>query len=163
MEFRQQFISVCKYLILFCAAQNGEAQSLQRQTLSCAGGSLAFGGGVVQICVGQPSNTMIASNGYTRMQQGFLQPISRFVAKENILFNIYPNPATSNVFINGDFKGGEIVIITTIHGQILDVKASLLNNNTMILNISNLKAGAYALQIRNHTKTMQSTILIKNQ
>ena len=142
---------------------NAAAQSLQRQTLSCAGGSSAFGGSVVQICVGQPSNTMMVSNGYIRMQQGFLQPIIKPRVIKNKLFNIYPNPATKNVFINGDFKGGELVIISTIHGQILDVKASLLNNNTMILNISNLKAGAYALQIRNHAKIMQSTILIKNQ
>jgi hypothetical protein len=163
MEFKQQFISVCKYLILFCAVHNAAAQSLQRQTLSCTGGSLAFRGGVVQICVGQPSNITAATEGTIRMQQGFLQPLLKFGSIVNKKFTIYPNPATNNVFVNGDFNGGEIAIITTLHGQMLDAKASVLNNKKMVLNIGNLKAGAYALQIRNHTKIMQSTILIKKQ
>jgi hypothetical protein len=163
MAFRQQFISVCKLLVFLCAAHYAEAQSLKRQTLSCAGGSVAFGGGDVQICVGQPSNTTSVTQGLIRMQQGFLQPLLKFVGNENALFNVYPNPASENVYINGDFTGNELAVITTIHGQVLDVKTLLLNDKTIVLNIANLKSGMYALQIRNPTRIMQSTILIKNQ
>lgn len=161
MEFKQQFISVCKYLILFCAAQNAEAQSLQRQTISCTGGSLTFGGGVVQICVGQPSNTMAASDGRTRLQQGFLQPLLKFSPIENSKFKIYPNPATQNVNINGDFSGNENIILTNVHGHVLDFKTVMFNNKMIIINVSNLKAGAYALQIRNKSTILQSTMIIK--
>ena len=163
MAFRQRFISVCKFFILYCVAQNAEAQTLQRQTLSCTGGSVAFGGGIVQMCIGQPSNTTAVTQGQIRLQQGFLQSSLRFRATDKKIFNIYPNPASQNVYINSAFTGDETANITTIHGQMLDVKALFLNDKTMVMNIANLKVGAYELQIRNHDKIIQSTILIKNQ
>jgi hypothetical protein len=163
MAFRQRFISVCNFFVLFCVAQNAEAQTLQRQTLSCAGGSVAFGGGIVQMCIGQPSNTTAVTQDQIRLQQGFLQSLLRFRATDKKIFNIYPNPASQNVYINSAFTGDETAIITTIHGQMLDVKALFLNDKTMVMNIANLKVGAYELQIRNHDKIIQSAILIKNQ
>lgn len=161
MAFRQQFISVCKFFALLLVAHNTSAQSLQRQTLSSAGGSAGFGRGIIQFCVGQPSNTTAVIQGTIRMQQGFLQPLLKFGTAENKIFNIYPNPASQNVYISGDFTGDEKAIITTIHGQIQDVKALLLNDRLMVCNIANLKAGTYALQIRNQASIIHNTILIK--
>lgn len=162
MASRLRFISVCKFFIFYCAANYVDAQCLQRQTLSCTGGSVAFGGGVIQICVGQPSNTAAVTHGQIRMQQGFLQTLTRIKENDNKIFNIFPNPAIQNVFINGAFTGDETVMITTIHGQILDVSSFLLNDKTMVLNIANLTLGTYNLQIRNHVRIIQSAILIKN-
>lgn len=163
MAFRQRFISGCKFFILYCVAQNVEAQSLHRQTLSCAGGSIAFGGGVIQMCIGQPSNTTSVTQGQIRLQQGFLQSSLSIRVADKKIFNIYPNPASQNVYVNGAFNGDETAIITNIHGQMMDIKALFLTDKTMVMNISNLKAGAYDLQIRNHFEIIQSAILIKNQ
>jgi hypothetical protein len=162
MAFKLRFISVCRLFLFCCAANYTQAQSLQRQSLSCTGGSAAFGNGIIQICVGQPSNTVAVTQGSIRMQQGFLQTLTRIKENDNKIFNIFPNPAIQNVFINGAFTGDETVMITTIHGQILDVSSFLLNDKTMVLNIANLTLGTYNLQIRNHVRIIQSAILIKN-
>lgn len=162
MAFKLRFISVFRLLLFSCAVNYSEAQSLQRQIMSCTGGSVAFGNGIIHICVGQPSNTVAVTQGEIRMQQGFLQTLTRIKENKNEIFNIFPNPAIQSVFINGAFTGNETVMITTINGQVLNVSSFLLNDKTLVFNIVDLTLGTYNLQIRNHDRIIQSAILIKN-
>jgi len=161
MDYKQQFISVCKFLIFVMAIRQGSAQTIKRQTLSCTGGSMNIGGARLQMSIGQPSNTKSVIDGQVRMQQGFIQPLFKTSKSESNNFKMFPNPACQNVQITGKFSGTEAICLTNMQGQKMSIKTEFLNNMHVLLNISNLAAGPYALQISNKSRILQSIILIK--
>ncbi len=161
MDYKHQFISVCKFLMFVVAIHQGSAQTIKRQTLSCTGGSMKVEGVRLQMSIGQPSNTKSVTDGQVRMRQGFIQPMLKPSKSESNNFKVFPNPASQNVQITGKFSGTEAICLTNLQGQKVGIKTEFLNNMHVLLNISNLAAGPYALQINNKSSILQSIILIK--
>jgi uncharacterized membrane protein len=148
--------------MFFIAIHQGGAQSLKRQTISSTGGSIHISGGMAQLSIGQPSNTVSITDGQVRMQQGFIQPIYKISKSETkSSFKVFPNPAYQNVQITGKFTGTETICLTSMQGQKVTIETEFLNNKHVLLNISQLAAGPYALQISNKSRILQSIILIK--
>ena len=76
----------------------------------------------------------------------------------NTNFKIYPNPANGLLNVASEDLGTEIKIINTL-GQI--IQTTTIQNQTTILNISNLLNGIYFLQVFNNEKLIGTRKIVK--
>jgi hypothetical protein len=70
-----------------------------------------------------------------------------FTDNSEATYNVYPNPATTELFISSDISADEI-IITDLAGRV--VLTETYNNR---INIANLTAGMYCITIRSQNQT----------
>jgi hypothetical protein len=72
-------------------------------------------------------------------------------------FSIFPNPATNEINVKGNFKN-ETVIITDSQNRLLkELKA--VNENTFTINVSDFKNGIYFLRFVNENQLRRLSIL----
>lgn len=101
--------------------------------------------------------TMTATGGATCNFQLTVQP---FLGVEDFIKNnlkIYPNPASTQITIKGDFVADKNISIYNMLGQ--QVMKNRLNSNENVIDISNLALGVYTIQF-NETGT--SVKFVKN-
>lgn len=73
------------------------------------------------------------------------------IIKNEIIWNIYPNPATDNVFVKfQNPPNKEILEIYNTYGNL--IKSKKINSSTMNINISDLPNGVYYLRMKNNTQ-----------
>ena len=72
------------------------SQSLQRQSIGSAGGSIYSNGTLIQQTVGQPYSTNTSYDNGIIYRPGFQQPVFKLdLIKTSINMDVYPNPATN--------------------------------------------------------------------
>ena len=67
--------------------------------------------------------------------------------QKNDLFVLYPNPASRQVIVTGDFSSLIKIKLFDISGKLKQCKEVLSSNDSIIIDLSSLQAGVYALQI----------------
>ena len=70
---------------------------------------------------------------------------------------VYPNPATDNIFFAGNLSNYETVKIFNVDGRLIATQAI----NSDKINISKLQSGNYVLQLSGTNKKAQSITIIK--
>jgi hypothetical protein len=78
--------------------------------------------------------------------------------KESNTFSMYPNPATNNIFINGDFTPSDLISIVNAQGQIVfngNIPASRNIDTSAFAN------GLYVVSIYGEKETMSKTLIIE--
>lgn len=78
-------------------------------------------------------------------------------AKEEIKFSVYPNPATDNITITGEFQNASVSIVNTV-GQV--VLSQEVNSGNQI-NVSSLKSGMYMVKMQKDGVTTVKNISIR--
>jgi hypothetical protein len=70
-------------------------------------------------------------------------------------FSLYPNPANDFITINAtnELGGNAVIEVYSVEGKLVSSNASYTNNTTINLNVQELKAGLYAIFIRQNDKT----------
>ena len=89
--------------------------------------------------------TMTATLGAAQVIRTFTLTITSLGVNENIKINtvIYPNPASNQITIKGEFDTNENVTIFNLLGQ--KVLESAINSNEETINISKLATGVYTI------------------
>lgn len=155
------------YLFIAFVSQFGNAQGLQKQTLVSQGSSHPVY--VNSKCyyiiesIGQAGviNTYTANN--YDLRQGFLQPVSASViSNSSIDFRalLFPNPILREVTVK--FKNPVIDVLQVALRDVLGriVFSQQFNPSQSIsLNLDNLTAGSYLLQIRMRSKVFKAKII----
>ncbi|MFM9988907.1 T9SS type A sorting domain-containing protein [Flavobacterium sp.] len=96
--------------------------------------------------------TMTATNG-TAVNCPFTLIVQPLLGLDEVIKNnlkVYPNPASTNITIKGDFISDQNITVYNILGQ--KVMEKTLKNNENILDISSLALGVYTIRF-NETKT----------
>jgi hypothetical protein len=78
--------------------------------------------------------------------------------KESSTFSMYPNPATNNIFINGDFTPSDLISIVNAQGQIVfngNIPASRNIDTSAFAN------GLYVVSIYGEKEPMSKTLIIE--
>jgi hypothetical protein len=78
--------------------------------------------------------------------------------KESNTFSMYPNPATNNIFINGDFTPSDLISIVNAQGQIVfngNIPASRNIDTSAFAN------GLYVVSIYGEKEPMSKTLIIE--
>lgn len=70
---------------------------------------------------------------------------------------VYPNPATENIFLAGDLSDYETVKIFSVDGRLISTQTI----NSEQINVSKLQAGNYILQLSSSNKKTQTINIIK--
>src|ERR1700751_3041162 len=93
-----KLLLIVSMIIIFSAKSN--SQTLQRQSIGCAGTFTNTGGIVIQQTVGQPYSTTTSYTDNVIYRPGFQQPVLKInVIHSTISLNLFPNPATNYVTI----------------------------------------------------------------
>lgn len=69
-----------------------------------------------------------------------------YIEKDQGPFTVYPNPASDNIKIEGNFNGNISVKILDVTGKTVFVRSGMMNNSTTI-SLPHLPAGLYMLHI----------------
>jgi predicted small secreted protein len=96
--------------------------------------------------------TMTATSG-TSVNCGFSLVVQPFLGIEDYIkqnLKVYPNPASTNITIKGDFIADQNISIYNVLGQ--KVMQSTLKSDENVLDISSLALGVYTIRF-NETKT----------
>ncbi|WP_428742545.1 T9SS type A sorting domain-containing protein [Tenacibaculum sp.] len=81
---------------------------------------------------------------------------------ENFSFNMYPNPASSMIYLTfskSDSSSANINIYNTIGQSVLVIKKEI-RNNKVSLDVSSLPSGTYFLNINNETQVISKKLVI---
>lgn len=78
------------------------------------------------------------------------------ITQNNGGYNLYPNPATENITVTGNSQGLKLITIYDVSGKSIGV--SEMTNDKTTINISNLSAGSYMMEIK-ETGTSNKYIL----
>ncbi len=82
------------------------------------------------------------------------------IIKNNETINVFPNPATSLITIEGkNFKGSKIILYD-ITGRIVLEKDETINEITHTLDISHLKRGVYFLAMKNKQMAQSRKVIL---
>ncbi|MBT7394803.1 MAG: T9SS type A sorting domain-containing protein, partial [Prolixibacteraceae bacterium] len=90
----------------------------------------------------------------------FIIDVSAIPKNENSKIRVFPNPANSRLFITNIPENSEISIYT-LHGQAMPLSKTQNFGSTQILDISNLNAGSYFLDIRESGKNIGRILFLK--
>ncbi len=77
---------------------------------------------------------------------------SKYLEKDNLKFNIFPNPASSELNISLDIKKSTNLFITNELGQV--VKSVVLTQDNSKVDVSDLRKGIYFLFMENKSKKL---------
>jgi len=92
------------------------------------------------------------STGKAYFNKEMLQTVSVNNFDDEIVFSIYPNPATSNITLLIDYVGSDVMTIEIIDlsGKLVHNEAISLQNgiNQKLLNISQLNSGFYIINLK---------------
>lgn len=137
------------------------AQSLQRQSIGSAGGSVYYNGTLVQQTVGQPYATNTSYDDGIIYRPGFQQPVFKVdLIKTSINMDVYPNPATSWV----NLKSSKMLTSATF--QVVDINGKLIFKETFnefdsyTLKCDDWSNGTYVLSLSDQAGNYYSSKLI---
>jgi len=147
-----------------------QAQSVKRQSISCVGATLLDEGSVVQQTVGQPYNTFAFYENEISVLQGFQQPSLFKVEKitppeyrKNLKVNVYPNPASYVVTIQGEeIIKNVIVRVTDMEGRLI-IARHVPEFQVYSLNCETWANGTYIITLNDENRNMTSLKLIINK
>ncbi|MDD2477234.1 MAG: T9SS type A sorting domain-containing protein, partial [Dysgonamonadaceae bacterium] len=94
---------------------------------------------------GTYSVTLTAINECSSVEYSTTIDISTSVCESNLTSGIYPNPASSHLFVNLENEYDFSYQIISLSGQLISSEKSVLNGNS--IDISNLTAGVYFIKI----------------
>ncbi|MBN2776217.1 MAG: T9SS type A sorting domain-containing protein [Bacteroidales bacterium] len=89
--------------------------------------------------------TLTAINECSSVEYSTTIDISTSVCETNLTSGIYPNPASSNLFVNLENEYNFSYQIVNLSGQLIASEESVLNGNS--IDISNLATGVYYIKI----------------
>lgn len=109
--------------------------------------------GTVLAAPGTYTITMTATLGAATVVRTFTLTVSSLGVNENIKINtvIYPNPASNQITIKGEFDANENITIFNLLGQ--KVLESSINSNEETINISKLATGVYTIYFNSSKET----------
>jgi len=81
---------------------------------------------------------------------------------ENQSLNIYPNPATNAFIIEAENMSHdiELIIVTTVNGNIVETIYNKPGNKTININTSNYASGLYAVTIVSGNNSITKSLVI---
>lgn len=80
--------------------------------------------------------------------------------KTNTAFNIYPNPAAENVFINLPDKAIYQISLTNISGKVMKQLETEFYQTNIKINVNDLPKGIYLVELKNkQTKILQKILI----
>ncbi len=89
----------------------------------------------------------------------------RVAAASPIDFNVYPNPAAdkANVSFSSETNGNVAITISDLSGRVVykEIVASSTGNNTISLDLTNVIAGTYLIQVESEGKVMVAKLTIQ--
>lgn len=86
-------------------------------------------------------------------------PASSLIAKQNYAVNVFPNPTSGRITVQtNEFLGGTLQVLS-LSGQVF--LNQTINSEVTLLNMDNLQAGLYLLNLENDEKTSQTKIIKK--
>jgi hypothetical protein len=84
----------------------------------------------------------------------FYSPLRRaYIEKDQGPFTVYPNPATDNIKIEGNFSGSISIKLLDVSGKTVFVKSGMMNNSTNV-SLPRLPAGMYILHINDTVRKL---------
>ncbi|GHU86026.1 hypothetical protein FACS1894153_2330 [Bacteroidia bacterium] len=104
--------------------------------------------------------TYVVTSGDLRESTQYIVTVSKKSANQNFVvetISIYPNPTTDIINISG--KDMSIINIYDMAGRV--VKVQVVNNNNTSINVENLKAGNYIVNIITKQGDIRSTKIVK--
>jgi len=138
------------FIVLFIVIANLMcAQSLDRALLSSGGESYVNASMQADVSIGEPVIGTFVSDDYV-LAQGFQQGLIIFTEIENreeIAFELYPNPAVDYVSFEFPVEGFQKVIIQvlSLNGQI--IWESQLTSDVSEIHVSSWPVGIYMLRV----------------
>ena len=126
------------------------SQIIQKSSIDSGGASTVSAGLSILYTIGE-SNVDEVFVGGVGVSEGFIQSTDGsnvLNIEDNILdsdLSIYPNPATTKIFIKGNIDSIEFIELYTIAGQIV----IRLDTNYHEINISDIESGVYFFKIVN--------------
>ena len=143
-------------------------QAQQHASVNAAGGNATGTGGSASYSVGQVFFTTVSSTT-TSVSEGVQQPfeISVFTGLKdneaiNLFFAAYPNPTKGNLTLKiENFE------TNTFSYQLCDVNGKIIRNEKLtekisIVDLSDMKSGAYFLKVTNSKKEVKTFKIIKH-
>ncbi len=104
-------------------------------------------------------NSVFGNETITKVEFRDSYGVANIQKFDNSSINIYPNPATDNIFIT-EIKEFEKLVITDINGkQILSETLDL--KNTLNVNASEWKPGVYIIRLMNNEKSISKKVILK--
>ena len=74
--------------------------------------------------------------------------------QKNDRFTLYPNPASQQVVVTGDFASVTTIRLFDVSGKLTLNKKIVTNSDNVSLDISTLQSGIYIIQIGNETQKL---------
>ena len=154
-------------LILLFTASISYTQSIIRQSINSFGGTSVIEGIHISETAGQAFQTQTTSNSNLVFHPGFQQQMFLFkeelaLDREEITIQIFPNPATSELWIRPSEELEKVLVtITDMNGRIIAEQA-YENFNETYFDVSEWSDGLYAIQLMDRSRqwTRSSRILV---
>lgn len=148
------------FIGIFCSTQ----LSAQQNTVA-TGGDASGTGGSVSFTVGQIDYSSFDGAG-GNINQGVQQPYEFFLSvgleeHSSFVYNIYPNPTTSNVMVELNGLEPELSYVLTDAGGNLIMKKEI-TSLTSEIDMSQLSSGYYNLCLLSRNETIEHIKIIKN-
>lgn len=148
------------FIGIFCSTQ-----LLAQQNTVATGGDASGTGGSVSFTVGQIDYSSFDGAG-GNINQGVQQPYEFFLSvgleeHSSIVYNIYPNPTTSNVVFELSSLDPELSYVLTDAGGKLIMKKEI-TSLTSEIDMSQLSNGYYNLSLLSRNETIEHIKIIKN-
>jgi len=152
-------------IVLLLLTYDGEAQSVQRQSIGGLGNSVTDSEVTIQQTIGQPYSTETYYSGDVGYRPGFQQP-SKFTLEpmgstfQNMVLAVYPNPSAYSITI----ESSEVVNNATL--QIVDANGKQIITrqidgvNTYNVDCSAWTNGVYFVTINGQNKKYSSKLII---
>lgn len=148
--------------LIYCCCIQAKAQQIIRSCFAAWGNTMQNSELVLLQTAGQSANTENYLSTSLDVRQGFQQP-PKFgkSGQESLQVSLFPNPS------NGEF---DVSLLSSENGvinyKIYDIKGSLINENSSLLNatnhfnLQNLNAGIYFIALKNDQLSKQIRFVI---
>lgn len=156
------------FLFLLYSLINLNAQQVQQNLLCTAGEIYETDKYVLEFSVGEIATETFATQNI-QITQGFLQPDSDTTglkAKnwDSIFANLYPNPASTEIFIELE----NLSYLLPINMNIIDINGKTICNMDLKeelneISIANFKAGVYMVKIGDQKQQQNKTIIFQKK
>jgi hypothetical protein len=153
-----------KNILLLCLLLTGLCHA--QSNVVSSGGNASSSSGSVSYTVGQID--YINSSGTTgNIHQGVQQPYEIYgpldvITFEEIHIKVYPNPTTSEIYVELDaskFENGRILLYDQ-NGKL--ILGNLISSNKTIMDLNQLSQGSYLIEINSNEKKIANYKIIKN-
>jgi hypothetical protein len=103
-----------------------------------------------------------ADNGIVHIIDAVLVPSTVSVKETKIEnLNVYPNPASGNVFVNS--PDSKISLISIVNAQGVEVMNVAPSAFSATINVSDLTNGVYVMNITSNDKNANSVLVVSNK